>query len=76
MKYVYKCIKNQTKTNQFGLCLRKRYKCNDYISYDGVPVKDLNDAFIFDNENGCYMTEFPKYDNYFKKIEIKLIERK
>lgn len=74
IKYVYRCIKGQIEVDQFGLS-HKWYKIGDYITYDGMPTKDLQKAYIYGDDEDDYdadtLSEMTGRD-HFQKLEIEI----
>lgn len=74
---VYQCIKNQGDT-KFGMG-KIKYQKGDYITYEGTPTKNINEAYVFYEktyileDTGMVDENFRSIADYFKLIKVKVV---
>lgn len=71
-KYVFRCIKAQTKPNQFFLGNRRRYKVGDFPTYEGNPTSDINMATVNTLEE-YDPRDCEEFNECFEMIPIKIV---
>lgn len=74
-RYVVECIR-RVRCATVGLASKGSYKVGDLVSYDGAPVKTIEDAFLYtDVKNDFPFDDLPKLERYFKRTPIKVVRK-
>lgn len=70
-KYVFRCIKDQTEPNQFGLS-RRKYKKGQFITDKGHPTNDVNLATVVTLDEYNPLEDSEEMTKHFQAVPVKI----